>query len=322
SADLNTCRAALAQVNQFLGRQATSDAARTIPPEQVDFLRKQFELREDEWAEISSDTFTLLDGHHLETALLVRDAAASFTPAGFGAAPACRSGVRVGRPPGSPARRARFGCAPAARGLRRPPQFRYAARTSPPVSGAASAIRGAGLFSDRPRAECDWLCNLDLRGARRPRRSLVRSAHGNSATGAERERHRHPGRGSWPARRAPAVDDRRRGQVRRNCRAGGPSPALRSAAFVSIGPAHALPGKTLPGPRRIGARRYGPLGCGCDPALPSVRRSTRRRWRDGSTRPGLANGRPIAPVDLANHRGRAGQERPTIVECDAESAGS
>jgi hypothetical protein len=43
------------------------------------FLKRQFGLKEDEWAEVTSGTFTLLDGHHLETSFLFRDVAASFT---------------------------------------------------------------------------------------------------------------------------------------------------------------------------------------------------------------------------------------------------
>jgi hypothetical protein len=75
--DDNTCRASLAQVNQLLSRQQT--AAVGQPAEQAEFVRKQFELKDDEWAEVTNDTFTLLDGHYLATALLFRDAAVSFT---------------------------------------------------------------------------------------------------------------------------------------------------------------------------------------------------------------------------------------------------
>jgi hypothetical protein len=78
SGDLNTCRAALTQVNQVLGRQGPGAALR-LPADQAEFVRKRFELKDDEWAEVSNDTFTLLDGHYLETALLFRDVAASFT---------------------------------------------------------------------------------------------------------------------------------------------------------------------------------------------------------------------------------------------------
>src|SRR5262249_27793732 len=80
AADDNTCRAALAQVNQLLSRQPTGAVGQ--PAEQAEYVRKQFELKDDEWAEVTNDTFTLLDGHYLATALVFRDAAASFTRAG------------------------------------------------------------------------------------------------------------------------------------------------------------------------------------------------------------------------------------------------
>src|SRR5262249_55968653 len=80
STDLITWRDALAQINQLLGQQEKAgDAARPTPTAPAEWLRDRFKLRNDEWAEISSDAFTLLDGHHLETALLLRDAEASFT---------------------------------------------------------------------------------------------------------------------------------------------------------------------------------------------------------------------------------------------------
>jgi hypothetical protein len=43
------------------------------------FLKRQFNLRDDEWAEVNSGTFTLLDGHHLDVSFLLRDVAGSFT---------------------------------------------------------------------------------------------------------------------------------------------------------------------------------------------------------------------------------------------------
>jgi hypothetical protein len=45
----------------------------------VAFLKRHFGLKDDEWAEVASGTFTLLDGHHLEACFLFRDVAASFT---------------------------------------------------------------------------------------------------------------------------------------------------------------------------------------------------------------------------------------------------
>jgi hypothetical protein len=77
--DLTTCREALTQTNQVLNRQGISDAARPSVPPPVEQIRQRFELRDDEWTEISSESFTLLDGHHLQTAFVFRDAATSFT---------------------------------------------------------------------------------------------------------------------------------------------------------------------------------------------------------------------------------------------------
>jgi hypothetical protein len=44
------------------------------------FLKQHFQLRPDEWAEINSGTFTLLDGHYADECFLLRDVAASFAP--------------------------------------------------------------------------------------------------------------------------------------------------------------------------------------------------------------------------------------------------
>jgi hypothetical protein len=79
SADLTTIREVLTQINQLLGRQEAAEVARPVfaPPNEI--LRRQFELSNDEWAELTSESFTLLDGHHLETSFIFRDAAASFT---------------------------------------------------------------------------------------------------------------------------------------------------------------------------------------------------------------------------------------------------
>jgi hypothetical protein len=76
--DLITCRDALSQINQRFNKQPMGAEAR-LSAADADFLKQRLELKDDEWREISSDTFTLLDAHHLETAFLLRDAAASFT---------------------------------------------------------------------------------------------------------------------------------------------------------------------------------------------------------------------------------------------------
>jgi hypothetical protein len=79
--DLNTCRGALAQINQLFSKQPLGGDAR-LNTADADLLKQRFDLKDDEWREISSDTFTLLDAHHLETAFLLHDAATSFTREG------------------------------------------------------------------------------------------------------------------------------------------------------------------------------------------------------------------------------------------------
>src|SRR5262249_26725156 len=77
--DLTTCREALTQVNLMLNRPLASGAARPDIPPVAEWIRPRFDLRDAEWAEINSESFTLLDGHHLEAAFLFRDVALSFT---------------------------------------------------------------------------------------------------------------------------------------------------------------------------------------------------------------------------------------------------
>ena len=77
--DLTTCREAVTQFNLMLSRPKSTDAASPTIAPVPDWIRERFELKDDEWAEITSESFTLLDGHYLETAFLFRDAAASFT---------------------------------------------------------------------------------------------------------------------------------------------------------------------------------------------------------------------------------------------------
>jgi hypothetical protein len=54
-----------------------------------DFLKRHGQLKDDEWAEVNSGVFTLLDGQHLDLSFLMRDVAASFT----------REGVLLGNQP-------------------------------------------------------------------------------------------------------------------------------------------------------------------------------------------------------------------------------
>jgi hypothetical protein len=77
--DITTCREALTQINQTLSQHGSGDAARASMPAPAEQVRQRFELKDDEWTEITRESFTLLDGHHLETSFLFRDAVASFT---------------------------------------------------------------------------------------------------------------------------------------------------------------------------------------------------------------------------------------------------
>jgi hypothetical protein len=79
TADITTIREVLTQINQLLGRREAGEAARPVFALPNETLRTRFELTDDEWAEVTSESFTLLDGRHLETSFLFRDAAASFT---------------------------------------------------------------------------------------------------------------------------------------------------------------------------------------------------------------------------------------------------
>lgn len=84
------------QVRKAVERALTSDVAKDSPQTEqgieieplayacsnafrAAFLKRHFGLKDDEWSEITSGTFTLLDGHHLEVSFLLRDVAASFT---------------------------------------------------------------------------------------------------------------------------------------------------------------------------------------------------------------------------------------------------
>jgi transglutaminase-like putative cysteine protease len=72
--DYGQCRTAVQLLNDYLNRSpedrppALSDAERAL-------LTSRFQLSPDELAEVESPTFTLLDAHHLEDCLLLRDAA-------------------------------------------------------------------------------------------------------------------------------------------------------------------------------------------------------------------------------------------------------
>jgi hypothetical protein len=79
STEINTCRDALTRISQLLNQRVDGNAPRPSTGDRGDSVRKLFDLRDDEWAEVNNNAFTLLDGHYLVAAFLLRDAAASFT---------------------------------------------------------------------------------------------------------------------------------------------------------------------------------------------------------------------------------------------------
>jgi hypothetical protein len=74
SPDIGACRAALQKVNVALGRESAPRAA-PLDSKDRELLQKDFNLSEEEIAEISAENYTLLDGYHLDGAFLLHDAA-------------------------------------------------------------------------------------------------------------------------------------------------------------------------------------------------------------------------------------------------------
>ncbi len=74
--DLATCRSALQQINTYLGANPTAPRA-ALPPDGAERLRATFGLDPGELAEVQASNYTPLDGHHLASCLLLRDAARS-----------------------------------------------------------------------------------------------------------------------------------------------------------------------------------------------------------------------------------------------------
>jgi hypothetical protein len=81
--DLTTCRAALDKVKDHLRTQ--QDRPPTLDAATRDFLKQRFALTDEEVAEISADSYTLLDGHDLDQCFLLRDAARSIEAEARGA---------------------------------------------------------------------------------------------------------------------------------------------------------------------------------------------------------------------------------------------
>jgi hypothetical protein len=72
--DVKSCRNALNQLNSFFVRRPERKPP-TLSDSQRELLTTQFHLDPDELAEAGSPNYTLLDAHHLEFSLLLRDAA-------------------------------------------------------------------------------------------------------------------------------------------------------------------------------------------------------------------------------------------------------
>jgi hypothetical protein len=74
--DLNSCRAALQQINTHISQPGAARAP-AAPAEQLAALRQQLGLDAAAFEEIAATSFSLLDAHHLTYCLLMRDAARS-----------------------------------------------------------------------------------------------------------------------------------------------------------------------------------------------------------------------------------------------------
>ncbi len=72
--DLNTCRAALHQINNELGEKASLRPP-SLTKEQKDWLHENLHLSDDELMEVESSHYTRLDNQHLFRCFLMRDAA-------------------------------------------------------------------------------------------------------------------------------------------------------------------------------------------------------------------------------------------------------
>jgi hypothetical protein len=74
SPDIGACRAALQNVNVALGRESVPRGT-PLSPKDRELLQKEFNLSDDEMAEVGAENYTLLDGYHLDGAFLLHDAA-------------------------------------------------------------------------------------------------------------------------------------------------------------------------------------------------------------------------------------------------------
>jgi hypothetical protein len=70
--DLNGCKAAVAQLNSYLGRPSAGRKPAPLTAHELEYL-KQAGLSDVEIKEVGSDTFTALDAHYLDQCLLFAD---------------------------------------------------------------------------------------------------------------------------------------------------------------------------------------------------------------------------------------------------------
>src|SRR5213596_887747 len=75
STDLNAARSALQQINRFVGDHPDQRPPALTAEQRALLAGSQVNLTPDELAEVESNSFTLLDGYHLDLCFLLRDAA-------------------------------------------------------------------------------------------------------------------------------------------------------------------------------------------------------------------------------------------------------
>jgi hypothetical protein len=68
------CRSAVMQLNTYIDRNPDK---KPEPPADPDKFRQTFGLKPDEWAEVSSSSFTLMDAYYIDGCMMIRDAAYS-----------------------------------------------------------------------------------------------------------------------------------------------------------------------------------------------------------------------------------------------------
>src|SRR5207237_5994683 len=90
--DLTSCKAAVQQLNTYLGRHADAKPQPLSAQEQAR-VEADFAVDREELAEINSTTFTALDAHYLEACFLLRDAAREVQAGGLPALEQARAAL-------------------------------------------------------------------------------------------------------------------------------------------------------------------------------------------------------------------------------------